>query len=165
MNESIEKTLEVLYMHTIYEVANWFLSNVENVTNKKLQKLVYYAYSWFLVFNNETADRIDVKFFDANFEAWVHGAVSPELYNRYKKLGSANIPKYNGKLADFSDDETDILEQVKSVYGGFNGNELEYICHQETPWKNARKHISTYEPSKELIKDKDIFEYYSSKLS
>lgn len=42
-------------MHTIYDVANWFLSNVENVANKKLQKLVYYAYSWFLVFNNETA--------------------------------------------------------------------------------------------------------------
>ena len=48
---------EVLYMHTVYDVANWFLANVENVTNKKLQKLVYYAYAWFLVFNNEYKGR------------------------------------------------------------------------------------------------------------
>lgn len=35
-------------MYTVYDIANWFLSNLENVTNKKLQKLVYYAYSGIL---------------------------------------------------------------------------------------------------------------------
>lgn len=46
-------------MYTVYDIANWFLSNLENVTNKKLQKLVYYAYSWYLVFNNESAEDIE----------------------------------------------------------------------------------------------------------
>lgn len=155
----------VLYMHTIYDVANWFLANVEDVTNKKLQKLVYYAYAWFLVFYNETAKNIEVKFFDACFEAWVHGAVCPDLYQKYKEFGSSNIQPYDGELVAFSVDELDVLNQVKDVYGKYNGNELESICHQEAPWKNARKNLNAYEPSTNKIQDKDIFEYYSSRLS
>lgn len=165
MNGEKYITNGVLYMHTIYDVANWFLHNVENVTNKKLQKLTYYAYAWFLVFNNETTEHIDLKFFDARFEAWVHGAVCPELYNKYKVFGSSNIDKYDGELPEFSDDELDLLEQVRNIYGGFNGNELEYICHREDPWRKARNNLSAYEPSNNQIKDKDIFEYYSSRLS
>lgn len=152
-------------MHTLYDVANWFLANVENVTNKKIQKLVYYAYAWFLVLYNETAEDISVKFFDARFEAWVHGAVCPDLYNKFKEFGSSNIPKYNGELVDFSSDELDVLNQIRDIYGKYNGNELESICHQESPWKNARKNLRAYEPSTNRIQDKDIFEYYSSRLS
>ena len=55
-------------MYTVYDIANWFLSNLEKVTNKKLQKLVYYAYSWYLVFNNESADNIEWRFFENKFE-------------------------------------------------------------------------------------------------
>lgn len=155
----------VVFMHKVYDVANWFLSNVSNVTNKKLQKLVYYAYAWFLVFYNETAQNIEVKFFDARFEAWVHGAVCPDLYDRYKEYGSSDIERYNGELPDFSEDELDVLIQVRDVYGDFNGNELEYICHQEEPWKKARKGLSAYEPSNIQIKDEDIFEYYSNRIA
>ena len=151
-------------MYTVYDIANWFLSNLENVTNKKLQKLVYYAYSWYLVFNNESADNIEWRFFENRFEAWVHGAVYPELYTMYKKFGSGVIPLYEGSLPKFSEDDLDVLNQVLEVYGGFTGNELESICHQESPWKNARKGLSTYEPSHELISDKEIFDCYSARL-
>lgn len=151
-------------MHTVYDIANWFLANVENVTNKKLQKLVYYAYVWYLVFNNETAEDIELKFFDAHFEAWVHGAVCPELYDKYKEYGSSNIQKYVGELADFSEDELDILNNVYDAYGTFNGCELESICCQEDPWKNARKDLNNYEPSTNEITDSDIFNYYIKKV-
>lgn len=153
------------FMYSVFDIANWFLKNAENITNKKLQKLVYYAYSWYLVFNNETADKIELKLCDADFEAWVHGAVCPILYDKYKVYGSGNIERYEGELKDFSGDETDLLEQVNKVYGKFNGNELESICHQENPWIKARRGLSAYEPSNNRISDKDIFEYYSSKLS
>lgn len=33
-------------------VANWFLTK-ESMTPKKVQKLVYYAYSWYLTLMNE----------------------------------------------------------------------------------------------------------------
>ena len=65
---------------------------------------------------------------------------------------------------NFSDDDLDVLNQVVEVYGNFNGNELESICHQEFPWINARNGLSKYEPSNELIKDKDIFMCYAERL-
>lgn len=114
--------------------------------------------------NNEDADHIDLRMFENKFEAWIHGAVYPELYTAYKIYGSNHIPLYTGKLQDFSVDDLDVLNQVLDVYGGFSGNELESICHQESPWKSARKGLSTYEPSNELISDKAIFECYSARL-
>lgn len=151
-------------MYTVYDIANWFLSNMKNITNKKLQKLVYYAYSWYLVFNNESSDNIEWRFFDNKFEAWVHGAVYPELYTMYKKYGSGSIPSYEGSLPDFSEDDLDVLNQVLEVYGVFSGNQLESICHQESPWKDARKGLTTYEPSHALISDEAIFNCYSARL-
>lgn len=154
----------VVYMYKVEDIANWFLKEVPNITNKKIQKLVYYAYSWHLVLNNESIDNLDLKLFENKFEAWVHGAVYPSLYDQYKKYGSGTIPKYNGFLPNFSEDDLDILNQVKEVYGGFTGNELESICHQESPWKNARYGLSTYEPSHAFIGDNDIFACYSERL-
>ena len=126
-------------MHTVYDVANWFLSKSCDITNKKLQKLTYYAYSWYLVFNNESVDDLSNRFFENKFEAWVHGAVYPDLFHKYKEYGSSCIPMYNG-------------------------NELESICHQESPWINARGSLTRWEPSTEAIKDEDIFECYAARL-
>lgn len=66
--------------YNVYNVADWFLQNTESVSNKKLQKLVYYAYSWYLVLFNDNVKNLENKFFENKFEAWVHGAVYPELY-------------------------------------------------------------------------------------
>lgn len=140
------------------------MRNIDDITNKKLQKLVYYAYSWHLVFNNESVNDLSIKLFENKFEAWVHGAVVPELYNKYKKFGSSVLPSYNDILPSFSDDEIDILNQVIEIYGGYNGNELESINHQESPWINARKGLSTYEPSHAIISDVDIYNCYSERL-
>lgn len=151
-------------MYTVQNVANWFLNRIPNITNKKLQKLVYYAYSWYLVLNNEEVDKLELKFFENKFEAWVHGAVYPELYAEYKTYGSRVIPKYEGELVNFSEDELDVLNQVLDVYGGYTGNQLESICHQESPWKIARGSSKSFEPSNEPIKDVEIFKCYSARL-
>lgn len=153
-----------MYNYTIYDVANWFLANANDVTNKKLQKLVYYAYSWYLVFNNEDSEHIDDRFFENNFEAWIHGAVCPELYAKYKQYGARTIPKYEGELRDFSKDEIDLLNQVCDEYGCYNGNELEDICHQESPWKDTRKGIPANVASNKIISDKLIFDCYSARI-
>lgn len=155
-------------MTDIYKVASWFLNNSPDVNNKKLQKLVYYSYAWFLTLNNESAETIENRFFNARFEAWIHGAVNPDLYEKYKKFGLKVIPngggdKENSNL-DFSPEELDILEQVNSVYGHFNGNELESICHQESPWKIARANLLPNAPSHNLISDKEIFNCYAARL-
>lgn len=153
-----------MFMHTVYDVANWFLSKSCDITNKKLQKLTYYAYSWYLVFNNESVDDLSNRFFENKFEAWVHGAIYPDLFHKYKEYGSSCIPMYKGKVAVFSPDDVDVLNQTWEVYGKYNGNELESICHQESPWINARGSLARWEPSTEAIKDEDIFECYAARL-
>lgn len=151
-------------MYTVFDIAHWLLANGTEITNKKLQKLVYYVYAWYIALNNESKDNITQIFFPARFEAWVHGAVEPRLYDEYKKYGSGYIPKYNGYLPNFTEDELDILNQVLEVYGKYNGNDLESICHQEAPWRNARRGLSAYEPSHEIISDADMYECYAARL-
>ena len=151
-------------MYKTKDIANWILANGQNITNRKLQKLVYYAYAWYIALNNESKDNINNRLFLGHFEAWVHGAVEPFLYNEYKKYGTKNIPTYNGRLPMFSDDELDVLNQVMKTYSSYNGNDLESICCQESPWKNARKGLSAYEPSNNVISDADIYECYAARL-
>lgn len=151
-------------MYSVFDIANWFLNNLQDITIKKLQKLVYYAYSWYLVFYNQSADDISNRLFDSKFEAWVHGAVVPELFERYKKYGSDILPLNNDNMPDFLDDVIDVLNQVVEIYGNYSGNELESINHQEFPWINARRGLATYEPSHVIISDVDIYNCYSKRV-
>ena len=151
-------------MTNIYKVASWFLMNSPEVNNKKLQKLVFYSYAWYLTLNNESAESIVNRFFNARFEAWIHGAVEPNLYEKYRKFGSRVIPNESKANTNFSPEELDILKQVNSVYGNFSGNELESICLQESPWKLARGDLPANVPSNIVISDKDIFDCYAARL-
>ena len=76
----------------IFDVANWFLSK-EEMTHKKLQKLCYYAYSWFIYIYNDNCNHIKNRLFDKIFVAWVHGPINVELYEKYKNNNFYKIEK------------------------------------------------------------------------
>jgi uncharacterized phage-associated protein len=151
---------------TIERVAQWFLS-LASMSNKKLQKLCYYAYCWFIVFNNDlesinehgTAD-IRVLCSD-RFQAWIHGPVCPRLYHRYKGYGWHDIPQATSK-PKISTELESLLEQVWEAYGDFTAYELERISHGEEPWKNARKGYQNGDACSNEISDYDILRYYSN---
>lgn len=155
--------------YTVEQVAAWFLSK-DAMSPKKLQKLVYYAYAWFLTLNNDLeAESVfpNVLFDRAgnngenDIKAWIHGPVIPHLWRKYKEHGFWEIEKGTENLDGEFDAETlDILNQVWDVYGGYNANELESLTHQEAPWINARKGLSPVEPGTRSISDEDIFTYY-----
>lgn len=159
-----------------FAIADWFLRNAKDVTPKKLWGLMYYAYAWGLVFLNDpditetnvenSEVKITTKLFDGKFEAWVHGAVDKELYDKYGQYGTDIIPTPNdtvsSKLA--FEDDLYILEQVNTAYGDFNGLQLERITHQETPWKNARGGASPIDVVHTLISDEDMYAFYDSNL-
>ena len=146
---------------SIDDVANWFLYK-ESMTPKKLQKLCYYAYSWFLYFNNDNLDNINIFLFNEDFEAWVHGPVNRKLYNKYKNYSYHDIDKLNNKVDLYSYIDK-FLEDVWNEYGKYNGDELESISHQELPWINARKGLKSYESSSNILDVKDMFKEYSSR--
>ena|SRR5688572_2660851 len=126
-------------MYSVLEIATFFIhrSNSENkpITNKKLQKLVYYAQVWYLAFYNQ-------KLFNERIEAWIHGPAISKLYTKYKDYMSVNIPdvKVSKKLTDTT---IEFLEDVWSKYGKYDGEYLEQLTHNELPWQLARQKLDT----------------------
>lgn len=149
--------------YQIEEVINWFLAR-SSMTPKKLQKILYYAYSWYLTLENENEEELENNLFDYKFEAWVHGPVIPRVYQIYREMGYNEIPKYHGELPQFDADTEEILEQVWEVYGGYTGNELESISHQESPWLNARDGYGPLDRCDVKISDRDIFQCYIQRV-
>ena len=64
---------------TVFDIADFFLSK-KSVTHKKVQKLVYYAYVWFIALYNQDEDNIENVLSKEQPEAWIHGPVFPTLY-------------------------------------------------------------------------------------
>lgn len=149
--------------YSINDVISWFLAR-DSMSPKKLQKLLYYAYAWTLTLGNESAESLENKLFKERFEAWVHGPVVPSIYHRFKEYGFSNIPRNEEEMVLFDEEIEDVLNQVWEVYGQYNGNELESMTHQEAPWINARKGLSPIEPSKNIISDVDIFNFYLNEM-
>ena len=140
-------------------VANYFLSRI-TMTNKKLQKIVYYAYCWFIVNNNDSANVRNVLFLEQP-EAWIHGPVFPTLYENYRQYGRDIIPKIEfNELID--EDLRELFEEIIETFGEYDGDQLELMTHNEIPWLEARKNYDINEPSNKLISLEDIYNYYSS---
>lgn len=141
---------------TIQQLANWFLEK-EPMTQKKLQKVCYYAVAW----GWALMDRNLIT--DDRFEAWVHGPASRKLYNAYKSYGWNNIPKVaTSAVPSVASDVADLLESVWLTYGEKSGNELEALSHSERPWVEARGCLPAGENSSEPIKFTVMKEFYNS---
>lgn len=140
--------------HTIFDVADWFLSR-SSMTHKKLQKLCYYAEAWSETLLNAPISE------DAKFEAWVHGPVNRNLWNKYKSYGWGEIEQKNISPR-FTEKQEEVLESVWLTYHDLTGTQLETLTHQETPWKNQRKGLSVFERSENQIQVMDMVDYYKS---
>lgn len=139
---------------SIEDLAEWFLAK-EPMTHKKLQKLCYYAVAWGYALYEK-------KFFEQDtFEAWIHGPVSLVLYQKYKNNGWSEIEQPQG-VPVFSDEVTYLLESVWKTYGDKNGDELEAISHNESPWKEARKGLSEDERGNNEIDPRTMVTFYKS---
>ena len=144
-----------------YNIADFFLTK-SGLTPKKIQKLVYYAYSWFIALNNQSADQIDNILFEEIPEAWLHGPVFPSLYSRFKSFNWNEVPKNDENIQFENNDIMSFLNDIWNKFGTYSADELEYMTHQELPWINARRNIDSNESSNRKISLKDIFNYYNA---
>ncbi|MCL2141413.1 MAG: DUF4065 domain-containing protein [Methanimicrococcus sp.] len=141
-------------MPDITDIANWFLSKT-SIQHKKLQKLSYYAVSWGYALLDSPICKND------EFEAWIHGPVSPILYDKYKNCGWVPIPQVNAEQVPPLEDLTeDVLEFVWESYGELTQFQLENLTHSETPWRRARSNIPEFDRSNNLIDINDMKSYY-----
>lgn len=141
-------------MHTVFDIANWFLKK-QSMTHKKLQKMCYYAQAWSYALKNRPI-------MDAEFEAWVHGPVCRELYEKYKGNYLVELTADPGFDLHFSPGDEELLESVFETYGEFSGNALEVLTHSETPWINARSGCMNSERCNNPISTEDMKQYYKS---
>jgi uncharacterized phage-associated protein len=145
---------------SVMDVANYFLKMVDresgsSMTHLKLQKIVYYAQAWHLVFSNGSP------LFDSKIEAWVHGPVCPELYNAYREYGYDNLPKPEGELYGFTNEEAETMDAVWECYGDFDGKYLEELTHQEYPWQEARNGCAPGDHCTNEISLETMHKFYS----
>jgi uncharacterized phage-associated protein len=138
------------------DVANYFLSRANeseesDVSNLKLQKLIYYAQAFHLAI-------YDKPFFDEDFEAWTHGPVCPGIYRQYKQFGASPI-KVDSEinLDQFSQDQLDLLEEIYDVFGQFSAWKLRNMTHEEAPWKEK-------EAVAGIIEKSSMMEFYKTRL-
>lgn len=122
------------------------------ITNLKLQKLLYYAQVWHLAFS-------DSPLFDEDIEAWVHGPVVPQVFRRFKNYRWNPItepvsPPRDTSLAKY-------LGEVLNTYGEMSATQLERLTHREEPWKEAREGYAPDESSNQIITHDSMRAYYS----
>lgn len=140
--------------YSVFDIANWFLNKM-SVSPKKLQKLVYYSEAW----SNALYDEELIS--DTVFEAWAHGPVSPELYQKYKEYGWKDIDVR--ETSNITDPKVlDLLESVWLTYGDLSANELEALTHQEDPWRRARAGYPEGSHCEVEISKHDMKVYYKS---
>lgn len=100
-----------------------------NVSNLKLQKLVYYCQGYHLAQYNEPL-------IDADIKAWPHGPVVSSLYAEYRGFGKRDIsvPSETNYLEQLSDKALQVIDFVMMELGRLGAWQLRNKSHQESPW-------------------------------
>lgn len=133
------------------KLSQWILSTTQDVSNLKLQKLLFYCYGCALAYGFE--DEIG----SLDFEAWKYGPVERDAYRLYKNFQSGIIPKPSSKPS-YSSSLEKKLSAVVSVYGRLTPMELVRQSHLESPW------IDAYDSSNSKIKSNVIKKHFALKF-
>ena len=141
-------------MANVFDVANYILNSVGQVTSMKLQKLVYYSQAWSLAWD-------DVPLFEEDFQAWANGPVCPELFKAHKgyfKLATDFLSEY--AVCELASEQVDTIDVVLEDYGDMTPQELSNLTHREYPWKKARGDTPPGMPCENIIDKEDMRDYY-----
>jgi uncharacterized phage-associated protein len=130
----------------------------------KLHKLLYYTQAWFLAFHGRPL-------FDGKFQAWVHGPVNRELYDRFKETKSLYSEIRTSNMREGFDpdslppDERAHVDNVLGVYARYSGTQLEGTTHREVPWVKAREGYRSSQRCEIEIDEGLMARYYAGLVS
>lgn len=115
----------------VFDYTKWFLENELDTPrntfkgNMKLQKLLFFAQLISLAKNNKLL-------FEDQFCAFENGMVMEKVRLEYKN----NLDELlNYKRNKLTDEELEILELTKNIYGSENADTLSNMSHQFEYWK------------------------------
>lgn len=146
-NRNLMKALDIAGY--IVEQAN--KTPEHDLTNLKIQKLLYYAQGKYLVQNGNPL-------FDEKVEAWQYGPVVPEVYHQFKQCGSFPVTEFDLECYQSGDIPEDIklfLQELwKKIGMKYSGSFLVKKTHAPgTPWSQYyRKSESGIEIPQDSLK-------------
>ena len=121
------------------DTARYFLATVDeesgdNLTNLKLQKLLYYAQGLYLAMHGGEP------LFSDPIYAWEHGPVVPQVYLAYKGYGSDPIKRPDDfDSQHYAPEARELLDAVSKVYGQFSAWKPRDLRHEEAPCATLRE--------------------------
>jgi uncharacterized phage-associated protein len=135
----------------------------ESLSHLKLQKLMYYAQAWHWAFYGKPL-------FAGKFQAWVHGPVNRDLYDRFSKTKSLyseiteNDIRPDFDMGAVAEDEAAHIDSILEAYAGLTGTQLEEMTHYENPWIEARGERRPSERCEIEIDEYLMARYYAQRL-
>jgi uncharacterized phage-associated protein len=135
-------------------LAQHLVARCDDITNLKLQKLLYYGQGWYLALNGGQS------LFDDQIEAWVHGPVVPIVFRKYRDFKWSKLPAQT-PLNDLPSNVSEHIDEVLSVYGHLSPWDLERMTHSEDPWKEARGMLPPDMPSNVPITHESMTRYFA----
>ncbi|MGK7944953.1 MAG: Panacea domain-containing protein [Microcystaceae cyanobacterium] len=141
-------------MATSHDVATYILNQKSPITAIKLQKLVYYAQAWSLVWDEKPL-------FQERIEAWANGPVIPELYECHR--GQFEVESLSvGDPDNLTNTQKETIDEVLNFYGDKSSQWLSELTHKEMPWIQARQGLAPGERGNQEITLDSMAEYYGS---
>ena len=137
-----------------HDVAAYILAKKSPLTAMKLQKLVYYAQAWSLVWDERPI-------FREKIEAWASGPVVRELYDRHRGMFLIDTWPW-GDAGKLDKDAGETVNAVMGFYGDRDAQWLSDLAHREVPWRMARAGIPDGKRGSAEIALASMEEYYSS---
>lgn len=153
---AVQKLIGIDNSSKLNLVAAYLLKQCEDVTHLALQKMLYYTQGFYYAFSKQFM-------FDEDCEAWVHGPVYREIYNKYSDYKYGTIDEVleidNGY---FSTLEKAVMDSVVDSFGRYSGKVLERLTHSESPWLTTRAELQQNELSNRIIEKRLIAECFTA---
>ena len=150
--------------NSIHNVADYIIDRLTSdeemsLIHLKLQKLLYYVQAWSLGINGHTM-------FEGKFQAWVHGPVNRDIYERFadKSLyGFITRNDIRNNEVVLSNEDKDFINYILENYAGFSGTQLEHMTHEEFPWQEARRGFSPEARCTREISEHTMLVFYAQR--
>lgn len=114
---------------SVLDVADYILTQHAPISAKKLQKLVYYAQAWSLVWDGRPL-------FGEPVEAWEQGPVVRTLFRAHQ--GQFRVQdRLGGDESHLGASTCEAIDAVLDQYAQHSGDELGELTHAEAPWRDT----------------------------
>lgn len=138
------------------DVIGYILFQCEDITPLALQKALYYIQGLYYAF-------MGTFLFEDDCEAWVHGPVYRDIYNRYSSYRFDPVEgDKDFDVSVFTDEEKAVIDSVIQCFCCYSGKILENFTHSEMPWLKTRGNLLADAHSNRIISKESIGGYFAA---